>query len=136
MKNHLKGIESVPRYSLIGVTLSIDALDENEIEAWHRSGCDQGKRNSTVTPEFPEATWTLIGYDVSYAFLLSGLTNCGYSNGEIIDFRNQFRSDLNEHHLFSEIKRADDFRRKCNARVKEHAPFYVYGIWNPENKTD
>ena len=39
---------------------------------------------------------------------------------------------MSEHHLFLDLEQADRFRRECDSRVTEHAPFLVYGIWSVE----
>jgi hypothetical protein len=72
--------------------------------------------------------WTFLGYDVSDGSLLSGLTNCGYTQDEK---RNPpaTAEDLNRHHLFDSLKQADKFRTYSDNRVKEHAPFLVYGLY-------
>lgn len=116
-------------HRLIAITLVIGVLGDDEVESWHRRGCDEGERNFGVQPKVPDPSWKWLGYDVSDGFLLSGLSNCGYSSSEIIEFRKQFGSDLNGNHLFSHINRADEFRKKCDSRIAEHAPFYLYGIW-------
>lgn len=36
---------------------------------------------------------------------------------------------LNAHHLFHSKDAAEAYRPLRDARVVEHAPFYVYGLW-------
>lgn len=73
-------------------------------------------------------SWTRLGYDVSDAALLSGLTNCGYGQ-ERDALRAEWGTDLNEFHLFHDTGRADAFRAVRDRRVAEHAPFFVHGLY-------
>ncbi|MGH9657014.1 MAG: hypothetical protein ACRD96_00630, partial [Bryobacteraceae bacterium] len=72
--------------------------------------------------------WRLLGYDVSDGSLVSGLSNCGYRDDEKSGMRPQWGPHLNEHHLFDDPVRAAEFARLCGERIKEHAPFFVYGL--------
>jgi hypothetical protein len=76
----------------------------------------------------PALCRTSLGFDVSDGFLLSCLTNCGYREDEVEALRARWTSCLNVHHLFTRAADASAFRDMSNARVKEHAPFFVYGI--------
>lgn len=92
LKSSLASTAPSMPYRLIAITLVISVL-----------GNDEGERNFGVQPKFLDPSWKLLGYDVSDGFLLSGLSNCGYSSSDILEFRKQFGSDLNENHLFSQI---------------------------------
>ncbi|HET8679562.1 MAG TPA: hypothetical protein VFM39_05540 [bacterium] len=81
-----------------------------------------------VTPPAVSEGWSLLGFDVSDGFLLSGLANCGYQDNEIGALRDRWVPRLNTHHLFESVVDADEFRQVSNERVKEHAPFFVYGL--------
>ena len=72
--------------------------------------------------------WRFLGYDVSDGSLLSGLSNCGYSNDETGSLRARWRGRLNAWHLFNDVTDAFSFRGLANDRVPEHAPFFVFGI--------
>jgi len=61
--------------------------------------------------------------------LLSGLSNCGYVGRESETFRARWRGRLNEHLLFTELTPAFEFRQLSDARVPEHAPFFVCGLY-------
>lgn len=73
--------------------------------------------------------WSHLGYDVSDEGLLSGLSNCGYGQGEVGALRAEWGPDLNDHHLFRDAARALEFRTITDERVTEHAPFFVYGLY-------
>jgi hypothetical protein len=55
--------------------------------------------------------------------------NCGYQRSELAGLRASWTSDLNEHHLFTDVKRAFAFRDLTDRRIPEHAPFFVYALW-------
>jgi hypothetical protein len=73
--------------------------------------------------------WRCVGYDVADYWLLSGLSNCGYNASEKHALSKQFTSNLNEYGLFISVDSAQQFCANCNARIYEHAPFAVYGVW-------
>jgi hypothetical protein len=73
--------------------------------------------------------WRLLGYDVADGGSISGLCNCGYEEGELAPLRAVWSSRLNEHGLLSELADALSFRTSTDARVPEHAPFRVCGLW-------
>ncbi len=81
-----------------------------------------------TTPLQIQAHWRFLGYDVSDASCLSGLTNCFFALDERQSV-GKFVERLNTYHLFSELQDADAFRLYSNARVPEHAPFFVYGLF-------
>lgn len=81
-----------------------------------------------VTPPAVSEGCRFIGYDVSDGFLLSGLTNCGYKEDEAQAMRDRWAPQLNAFHLFESVADADQFREVSNDCVKEHAPFFVYGL--------
>jgi len=49
---------------------------------------------------------------------------------DMVLLQRRWESYLNEWHLFDHVEQADEFRSFTNRRVKEHSPFYVYGIWS------
>lgn len=80
------------------------------------------------TPGAREPDWGLLGYDVADPSI-SGLSNCGYSEEERRQLAPVWGPRLNEHHLFEKLVDAFEFRALTNARVPEHAPFFVIGLW-------
>ena len=77
--------------------------------------------------------WECLGYDVSESLLLSGLSSCGYSADSVDTWREEWSHRLNSHHLFDDPAWARRFSTLTHARVPEHGPFFVWGLWwNPE----
>ncbi len=74
-------------------------------------------------------SWDLLGYDVVDGWLLSGLMNCGYEEHEVDTLRSRWARLLNAHHLFGAEGDAAAFVVVSDARVREHAPFRVCGLW-------
>lgn len=70
-----------------------------------------------------------LGYDVADEVMTSGLSNCGYSNEERDVVRLCWASRLNRFHLFDDGDEALQFKDFSDARVPEHAPFFVFGIY-------
>ncbi len=73
-------------------------------------------------------TWDFVGFDVADNSI-SGLSNCAYDEGEVEELRGQWSPRLNENGLFVEVGDALAFCQLTEARVSEHAPFRVFGIW-------
>ena len=86
-----------------------------------------------VVPATRDTAWKLLGYDVADRWGLSGLMNCGYKPDIVGATRARFVGRLNAHHLFDAPEDADEFRAHADARVQEHAPFFVYGVWRVED---
>lgn len=83
-----------------------------------------------VKPAQKKDSWKFLGYDISDAWMLSGLMNCGYTPPDDIEsLRKKWSIYLNEYHLFEDFEIAREFRDFTDVRVKEHAPFSVYGIY-------
>ena len=59
---------------------------------------------------------------------MSGLANCGYGAAEAGALRKTWAGLLNPNHLFDEAGDAFRFKAVADARVLEHAPFFVYGL--------
>lgn len=72
--------------------------------------------------------WPVAGYDVADASLLSGLMNCGYSLPERQALRPVWAARINRHGLFDSPEDAFAYRAVTNARVPEHAPFFVFAL--------
>jgi hypothetical protein len=70
-----------------------------------------------------------LGYDIADDGLISALSNCGYSNDEIILARKAYAPFLNKHGLIKDIKTAEKFRSYSETRVPDHAPFFVFGLY-------
>jgi hypothetical protein len=108
---------------LIAVTLSSDLFEPDKVQYWQA-------RAYGVPTSSPDEPWELLGYDVSDTGLLSGLSNCGYSEREDLPAtRERYGSFLNSFHLFSAPELALEFMQFSDERVPEHAPFFVFGLW-------
>jgi hypothetical protein len=77
----------------------------------------------------PSGRYDLLGYDVADYYLLGGLTNCGYEPEEAAALAPAWAPVLNKWHLFDNPEDATAFAAVTEQRVPEHAPFYVYGIY-------
>lgn len=83
-----------------------------------------------VNPPHRHRGWKILGYDVSDAYMLSALTNCGYSDDDERKTREaDYTGRLNQYHLFENATDAASYVPIANSTVIEHAPFFVYGLW-------
>jgi hypothetical protein len=100
---------------------------------WHRGGeartCGGPPYEVPTRPAQRDTAWRLIGYDVVDGGYISGLSDCGYEEQERFRLAAEFAAYLNPHHLFSNLPKALEFRTLSDARVPEHAPFFVAGLW-------
>jgi hypothetical protein len=113
MNEHQAELEG-KRYWTIAIA---QCVSPEEAAAWY-----------PIMPPEVAPEWILLGYDVSDYFLLSGLMNCGYI-AEDGDLKGQWANKLNRYHLFEKMEDALVFARYTDERVKEHAPFFAYGIY-------
>ena len=117
-----EGLRARP-YSIIAVTLPLPFGDAGERERWEYE-------LGATDPSTHGGAWPLLGYDVSDRWLLSGLSNCGFVPAveDVKALRDEWGPSLNGSHLFEQLSRAAEFRDLSDARVREHAPFFVYGL--------
>lgn len=87
---------------------------------------------SKPTPDRPTDAWRFLGYDVADWSQLSGLSNCGMDEVERAADRLRWGARLNDEHLFVTESSAREFADACNEYDvdRNHAPFYVYGLWH------
>jgi hypothetical protein len=111
----------VPSHATVAVTW---VSDRGFVEAG-----EAGPYREPTKPPATAAEWSLLGFDVADGSLLSGLMNCGYDAAEVDDLRVRWGRRLNDHGLFGSIGDALAFRAVTDARVPEHAPFFVYGLY-------
>ena len=71
----------------------------------------------------------LLGFDVADAGRISGLMNCGYTPEEIASWRPKWGPRMNDRGLLGTLEDAIAFREATDRRVEEHAPFWVYALW-------
>ncbi len=92
-----------------------------------------GPPTALCRPTAIDASWQFLGYDVSDLWCLTGLMNMGfrprYDDAGVEALRAKWGPHLNASHLFDDPAPAEEFKNFSNQRVKEHAPFYVIGIW-------
>jgi hypothetical protein len=115
---------------LIAVTVKLANEPKEELDWWKLEV-------PIATPAELSEAWSLLGYDVSDRWLLSGLSNSGFLTGidDVNSLRASWSRRLNEHHLFYAPEDAYEFRDLSNLRIAEHSPFFVFGIWTPFNLT-
>ena len=82
-----------------------------------------------MAPSEPGPEALLLGYDVADSGLTSGLSNCAYDVAQREILQATWKPHLNRHHLFEDVAKADGFRQVAEARVPEHAPFFVFALW-------
>ena len=112
----------VQRPWAISITLVTGGFTDEERETW-------SPRLPLKTLSLPEAT-AFLGYDISDLSLLSALSDCGYIQpNEAQQARERWATQLNNFHLFDDVTKANEFKTFSNLRVPEHAPFYVYGLY-------
>ncbi len=73
--------------------------------------------------------WRLLGYDVADEGNISGLSNCGFGEDEMVSLRATWASRINDYGLMTNLSDALSFRSITDRRVSEHAPFQVYALW-------
>ena len=88
---------------------------------------------SWSTPQRPlDPAWRRLGFDIcegiSWEFL-SALSDCGYLPEERPAAQERFARHLNALHLFEDLDQARRFRAYSDARVPEHAPLVVHGLF-------
>jgi hypothetical protein len=83
-----------------------------------------------------DSDWSFLGFDVADGSLVSGLSNCGYTQADIEPLSRQWGPTLNEHHLFVGLDDASRFRDLADRRVTEHAPFFIFGLYVAQGRTE
>ncbi|MCC6699578.1 MAG: hypothetical protein IT365_28390 [Candidatus Hydrogenedentes bacterium] len=129
--------------AMIAVSVLFSALDDESLRAWNRIIFDPARgawlnfwKHHCAEPDSPGSDWTRLGFDVAdLGGSVSGLMNCGYSAADRVVVA-EFGPLLNEWHLFDDAEDAQRFRARTDARVPEHAPFFVYGLWRIPDDSD
>ena len=91
-----------------------------------------GPYPADTVPSALDPAWRMLGYDVADGSQISGLSNCGYGPDEVEALRERWAPHLNDYHLFDDPGQALAFSHLTGARVAEHAPFQVYGLYRIE----
>lgn len=115
------GPPSQGRYALHAITV----LATHPV---YRSSFDASGFGGSDTASSLDSSWIRLGYDIADIWLLSGLSNCGYTPSDRPHAARFIRS-LNRFHLFDDAAIALDFARFTDQRVDEHAPFHVFGMF-------
>ncbi|MFN7926007.1 MAG: hypothetical protein U0Q16_38270 [Bryobacteraceae bacterium] len=115
----------VPFWS-VAATWHSDIGFDRELET---EGKILGPHISPTVPEYRDPAWLFLGFDVTDGGFISGLSNCGYRESERGPMSAEWGPHLNRYHLFDDLSMAYRFRTLTNARVQEHAPFFVIGLW-------
>ena len=79
--------------------------------------------------------WRLLGFDVLdmiYGGLISGLSECGYTDSVRDAYRQWFGTELNKFGLFKSFSVAQCFAEVRGMEIPEHAPFVVVGVLAPD----
>ncbi len=113
LREHQADLDGIP-YWIIAIT---QCISPEEAAAWY-----------PIMPPKVAPEWSRLGYDVSDYYLLSGLMNCGY-RAEDGDVKGPWAGKLNCYHLFDKMQDALEFAQFSDGRIKEHAPFFAYGIY-------
>ena len=88
-----------------------------------------GPYREPTNPLAPDPAWERLGLDVADGSLVSGLSECRYTDEEAPPARERWASALNSHHLFEDEGAAFEFAEFSDSRVPEHAPFFVFGVY-------
>jgi hypothetical protein len=82
----------------------------------------------TAVDNFELTEGKFCGYDVADQAFLSALANINILTRDNKIPDNLF-NELNKFHLFNEIEKAFEYKAYISCEVREHVPFYVFGIW-------
>lgn len=115
-----------------GIILAIELFTERVADGEHityeRAGITYGFEIPVTNPASLPRLTEFLGFDVADDGHMSGLTNCGYKQEEKDLLAKQWRKRLNKYGLLPSLGDAVEFREMTNARVPEHAPFWIFGI--------
>lgn len=84
--------------------------------------------DSTQEPPTVPDDSICLGFDVADGGFWSGLSNCGYSEAERAELRPKWHGRINDFGLLQSEQDALEFRDLSDARVLDHAPFWVYRL--------
>ena len=84
---------------------------------------------SEVVPTKLDPSWSCLGYDVADDGLFSSMTTMGGDRHEIPRIRREWSRHLNCYNLFEDPRSAWEYKLFSDRWIKEHAPFFVYGLW-------
>ncbi len=106
------------------ITLPVSGVHQPNGVAWQAA-------LGSAKPSQPSTTWHFLGYDVADESFVSALMNCGYPDREVARrARAEWATCLNSNHLFDDAESAKAFTLEADKRIREHAPFFVLGLWS------
>lgn len=121
MTEHLASWDIWPRYEF-AVELCYATNGERD---WRRGLCEPQTVEGGRDVE-------LLGYDVADEALFSALLNMGSIETNL----RKHIGGLTRCLLFEALDTAVSFAEESAMSAKEHAPFYVFGLWNCQRDTD
>lgn len=118
-----------PKYSSLAdaIVAMADGCWAIAISGWEGEKVCEAASGAVLS--HPSSEWQRLGWDVVDGFFPSGLTNCGLAALERETLAARWSQYLNSWHLFDDLSAAREFREDINARVPEHAPFCVMGLY-------
>jgi hypothetical protein len=108
--------------------LFTEKVPEGEFIAYERAGIVHGLEVPATNPASLPRLTEFLGFDVADGGHISGLSNCGYKQEAKDVLAKQWGKRLNKYGLLPSLGDAVEFREMTNARVPEHAPFWIFGI--------
>lgn len=117
-----------------GVAIGIELFSEKplaeDIVSYEEPGGIQCALNlGRAVPSERPAGSEFLGYDVVDGSWISGLCNCEFSREEKERLAPVWVPRLNNFGLIASLDHATEFKGLTDARVSEHSPFWVHGIW-------
>ena len=104
----------------VEVVLVCDILNPREKEVWRE------RARPTIIKDVSR-DWQSLGFDVADRYLTSGLVRY-HNSAHLTLLRRTVASQLNEYHLFFDVKKALEFAEWCAVKGQTHSPFFVYEI--------
>jgi len=128
-----KGLTSIwshgwPQCWIVAVSVLTENWGEPERTAW--ANTYWAHYSSEVVPAALDPSWPCLGYDVADDGLFSSLTTMGGGSlEETPSLKREWSRHLNCYNLFDDPRLAWEFKLFSDGWIKEHAPFFVYGLW-------
>lgn len=113
-----------------GIIIGIKLILENPLnpDDWWNAVTDP-----EVLPSRCPSNWKFLGYDIADRDMISGLSNCGYTEDEKPLLQKIWMNKLNEYGLLNKKEDAMQFKNLSEQRVPDHKPFFVYGLFRDTN---
>jgi|SRR5579884_84926 len=110
-----------------GVMIDIAALPstEDSLNYWQRIMFGRADTDKDSSPQYEVE---IFGYDVADRYLVSGLSNCRFSDSEMGHIRHDWSWAINVWGLFDRPDLATSFAALCNSLIPEHEPFEAYRL--------